>query len=188
MSGTTTWFFDESYQLPNQLDKYSFYVFGGVQILNSKLEQFEEDLKLMVGAGYWNTTEAIRTRNGTEKYFEIAEYIRAHAVTFCFSVHPLDASDKLGESSRAQLIRKILFESEPHTRLIFEARPRGFQMDSDLRILKELRQKFVQFQSRKVEFARTREVTALWAADVVAYAARQSLVGKPHLSYEALFK
>lgn len=184
----STWLLDESYQLPNPLNRDTFYIFGGVQINTSEIGYFEHGLRNTVGSDYWHTTEAVKTQNGISKYLEIAEFIRENSIPFTFSKHPLDFNDKLGESSRSQLIREILFKTDPSTELIFEARPRGFQMESDLRILQENRQKYAQFQSRVVRFARTREETSLWAADIVAYSGRQSMLGKKELAFETLFK
>lgn len=188
MSEKWTWFLDESYQVPNSQNRNTFYIFGGVQLSTSKIEEFENGMKQTVKGNYWHTTEAMRTRNGISKYFEIAEFIRNNLEPFCFSHSPIDLNDKLGESSRSQLIREILFKSAPSTDLIFEARPRGFQMESDLRILQENRRKFAEFQSREVRFERTSGENCLWAADLVAYSARQSILGKTQLSFETLFK
>lgn len=182
------WFLDESYQTPNRFGKETYYVFGGIEIALSAIESFENGLKKAVGADYWHTTEAVKESSGKSKYLEIANFIRVNSKPFSFIKQPLEQNDKLGESSRSQLIREILFESEPSTELIFEARPIGFQMDADLRILQENRRKFPQFQSREVRFVKTRDENCLWAADIVAYSARQSILGKSKLSFEILFE
>ncbi len=183
-----TWFLDESYQVSNRQNWHPFYIFGGVEVTTSEIEVFENGLKQTVGSDYWHTTEAMKTQTGISKYLEIAEYIRKNSKPFTFSKHPIDWSDKLGESSRSQLIREILFDSAPSTAIIFEARPNGFQMEADLRSLRENSRKYPQFQSREVCFAKTRDEKCLWAADVVAYSARQSILGKTKLSFETLFK
>lgn len=183
-----TWFLDESYQVPNSQNKSTFYIFGGVEIATSKIAEFESGLKQTVGSDYWHTTEAVKSLHGISKFLDIAEFIRENSKPFSFSKNPIDKNDKLGESSRSQLIRKILFASEPTTELILEARPSGFQMEADLRILQENRRKHAQFQSREVRFAKTRNENCLWAADLVAYSVRQSFLGKTKLSFENLFK
>ena len=188
-------YFDETYTGVNDAGR-SFYAVTASIYRKEELEDLRTDLIDIVdnffnkARPYWHTTEAIKTKEGQERYEELLDYLSCHSdvsfITCQTSIKPKtdnqESSKKITgpeENARRECFKKLfgqfLNQTENLQGLVFEKRKRHEDNDRDRSFFNTLKKDgYVPDLSRA--WVSPYDEVALWVPDIVGMAYRHKLI------------
>lgn len=172
-SGSITVFVDETYQVAEKGRLNTFYFLAAVFLNASDLSFYRQQVLAIAQTDSWHSHEALKSPGGRIRFEQLNSWIAENARGIIFSKVPLLPGDRLGEGTRAALIRKMIGElienhGEGNLRIVYEKRLDGVQANADTRTLNGLRQMGIVGPSLEIR-ARTKvQEPLLWLADVLA--------------------
>lgn len=184
-------YIDESYQLIEKLRPDSFYFLASVYFPSHRVPEMRRRLSDCVGSEIWHSTEQLKSPQGRAKLVQLCELIATNAEVSIFTKVPLFLGDKLGEASRASLMKSLLTHFEPDStiaehRFVYEGRLPGVQTKADERTISELKRLGKLHTDVDIRARRKEDEPLLWLADTVATAFRQNFTSRNSDYWDAL--
>lgn len=177
-------YLDESYSVPDEYEKGSFYILAAVKLSYGDLEGTRKALRDIAEKDHWHTTDELRTSDGKERTVEMLEQFDSWGDEHLISVEaPLQSGNDL-EKARGDCLRALVKHVYGETRddhptgLIFEKRLRKIDDDRDRRLVKKLRQEGLFPREAGVAWVSPSDERLLWAPDITCMAYRRQITHK----------
>lgn len=168
-------FIDESYSVPSMRSAASFYIFAVAIVSKPQARALREQLPQIVGADYFHSRELLQTGHGQRELVRICSALPESIEARIYYSEPMQAGDRLGEATRAKLLRALLEElwadeALSFAEITYEARQAGAMRQADLRTVAGLR---AQLPDLNAVGRDPEHENLLWIPDLLASAFRQ---------------
>jgi hypothetical protein len=177
-------FIDETYQVVEPERPNTFYFLASVFLDASKIGEQRQQVLDLAQTNSWHSHEQLRSSEGRLRFQQMNSWIAQNAAGAIFAKIPMIDGDRLGEATRAKLIRNLVIElvamkGETNLQFVYEKRLDGIQVNADLRTISELKRLGHVGSELEIRSRTKTQEPLLWLADVVASAyRREHLFGK----------
>lgn len=174
-------YIDESYSIPDEYEKGSFYILSAVKLRYADLDGTRESLRAIADSDRWHTTEELRTSDGKKRTVEMLEQLHSWGDEHFISVEiPLPNGDD-HEKGRGDCLRALVEHSYRGAKddypsgLIFEKRLKKSDDDRDRHLIKALRAEGLLPKEAGTAWVSPSDEQLLWAPDITCMSYRRQI-------------
>lgn len=177
-------YIDESYSIPDEYERGSFYILSAVKLRHADLDATREILRTTADSDRWHTTEELRTFDGKKRTVEMLEQLHSWGDEHFISIEVPLPNENDHEQARGDCLRALVEHAYGKTQdtypsgLIFEKRLKKIEDDRDRRLIKKLRKEGLLPQEAGTAWVSPSAERLLWAPDITCMIYRRQITHK----------